>query len=140
MRRGEVWWALIDERRPVVILSGEESSEYRAIQVVEPATADEKRGYALLSGEEASDPRAVQIAVSAGTGIRAVGVEVAVGVLEGFPLGGVVRLALPRLGETNIPCTWLVTMTPGHLIERVGSLSPAQLDQLDNALGLAGIE
>lgn len=140
MRRGEVWWALIDERRPVVILSGDEASEIRAIQIVDPATADEKRGYALLSGEEASEPRAVQIAVSAGTGIRAVGVELAIGALEGFPLGGVVRLGLPRVGETNIPCTWLVTMTPNHLIERVGVLSPAKLGQLDNALRLAGIE
>jgi hypothetical protein len=40
MRRGEVWWAEFDERRPVVLLSGEDPSGFRAMQVVAPADTD----------------------------------------------------------------------------------------------------
>src|SRR5215469_12099151 len=40
MRRGEVWWAEFDERRPVVLLSGEDPSGFQAMQVVAPADAD----------------------------------------------------------------------------------------------------
>jgi hypothetical protein len=37
MRRGEVWWAEFDERRPVVLLSGEDPSGFQAMLVVAPA-------------------------------------------------------------------------------------------------------
>jgi mRNA interferase MazF len=37
MRRGEVWWVEFDERRPVVLLSEEGPSEFRAMQVLAPA-------------------------------------------------------------------------------------------------------
>ena len=40
MRRGEVWWAEFDERRPVVLLSGEDPSGFQAMQVVAPADTD----------------------------------------------------------------------------------------------------
>ena len=40
MRRGEVWWAEFGERRPVVLLSDEEPSGFRAMQVVAPADTD----------------------------------------------------------------------------------------------------
>jgi mRNA interferase MazF len=40
MRRGEVWWAEFDERRPVVLLSEDEPSGFRAMQVVAPADSD----------------------------------------------------------------------------------------------------
>lgn len=40
MRRGEVWWAEFDERRPVVLLSEEDPSGFRAMQVVAPADTD----------------------------------------------------------------------------------------------------
>jgi len=40
MRRGEVWWAEFDERRPVVLLSAEDPSGFRAMQVVAPADTD----------------------------------------------------------------------------------------------------
>ena len=33
MRRGEVWWAEFDERRPVVLLSGEDASGFQAMWV-----------------------------------------------------------------------------------------------------------
>ena len=61
MRRGEIWWVDFDERRPVVLLSDEESSAFQAMQVVEPAGVD-------MSG---------------------LGVEVAVGAPEGLPFDGV---------------------------------------------------
>src|SRR5690349_21200533 len=70
MRRGEVWWVEFDERRPVVLLSEEGPSGFRAMQVVAPA----------------------------GAGISGLGVEVAVGVLEGLPFEGVLRLVFPAPG------------------------------------------
>lgn len=139
MERGEVWWALVDERRAVVLLSGEEAGELRAMQIVAPATVDERRGFVILSGEEAVDsPTMRQVVAAAGADIGAVGVEVGIGASEGLPHEGVVRVALPRDG--HIFCTWLVTLTRAYLIEQAGALSPAKLAQLDNALRLARIE
>jgi len=108
MRRGEVWWAEFDERRPVVLLSEEGPSGFRAMQVVAPA----------------------------GAGISGLGLEVAVGVLEGLPFEGVLRVVFPGLGFT--PCTWLTTLSRGDLIERAGVLSPAKLSEIDEALRAAG--
>ena len=136
MKRGEVWWALLDGRSPVVLLSGAQEPEIRAMQIVAPATAEERRGFLLLSGEQATDPDALRAAADAD--VRAVGVEVEFGAEEGLPEPGVVRVALPQAGK--IFCTWLVTLTPDYLAEQSGSLSPAKLDQLTNALRLAGIE
>ncbi|MEU6236695.1 type II toxin-antitoxin system PemK/MazF family toxin [Kitasatospora sp. NPDC047058] len=110
MQRGEVWWVDFDERRPVVLLSGDEASGFRAMQVVAPA----------------------------GTEISGVAVEVAVGAPEGLPLGGVLRVALPRPGL--VPCTWLVTLAREDLIERVGALSSAKLDEIKDALRAGGLE
>ncbi|NGN93052.1 type II toxin-antitoxin system PemK/MazF family toxin [Nocardioides sp. KC13] len=70
MQRGEVWWVEFDERRPVVLLSGDDGSGIEVMQVVAPAGVD-------LAG---------------------LGVEVAVG--EGLPCEGVLRVALPRPGFT----------------------------------------
>ena len=108
MRRGEVWWVEFDERRPVVLLSEEGPSGFRAMQVVAPAAA----------------------------GISGLGVEVAVGVLEGLPFEGVLRLVFPRAGFT--PCTWLTTLSRDDLIERAGALSPAKLSEIGDALRAAG--
>jgi mRNA interferase MazF len=139
VERGEVWWALIDERCAVVLLSGEEASEFRAMQVVAPATTDEKRGFVVLSGDEVSDPRAMQQVVApVGSGVGGVGVEVEIGTHEGLPHEGVVRVALPRDG--HVFCTWLVTLTRDDLIERAGALSSVKLGQLEDALRLAGLE
>ncbi|MEV6967144.1 hypothetical protein AB0M47_18750 [Hamadaea sp. NPDC051192] len=139
MERGEVWWAFIGERCPIVLLSGGDEPELRAMHIVAPATADEKHGYVVLSGEQAADPRVVQqVLDSADSGIGGVGVEVAIGPHEGLPHDGVVRMALPRDGR--IFCTWLVTLTRQSLLERAGRLSGPKLDQLGNALRLARIE
>ncbi|QKW48538.1 type II toxin-antitoxin system PemK/MazF family toxin [Streptomyces buecherae] len=108
MRYGEVWWVDFDERRPVVLLSGDEASGLRAMQVVAPAGVD----------------------------ISGLGVEVAVGVAEELPFEGVLRFAFPRPGLT--PCTWLTTVSRDDLVERVGVLSSAKLSEIEDALRVAG--
>ena len=104
MRRGEVWWVEFDERRPVVLLSGEDPSGFRVMQVVAPADTD----------------------------ISGLGIEVAVGVQEGLPFDGVLRFAFPWPGFT--PCTWLTTLSRDDLIERAGAVSAAKLSEIDDAL------
>ena len=104
MRRGEVWWAEFDERRPVVLLSGEDPSGFRAMQVVAPADTD----------------------------ISGLGTEVAVGAKEGLPFDGVLRFVFPLPGFT--PCTWLTTLSREDLIERAGAVSAAKLSEIDDAL------
>src|SRR6478752_5080316 len=104
MRRGEVWWAEFDERRPVVLLSGEDPSGFRAMQVVAPADTD----------------------------ISGLGTEVAVGAREGLPFDGVLRFVFPLPGFT--PCTWLTTLNREDLIERAGAVSTAKLSEIDDAL------
>ncbi|AUH44626.1 type II toxin-antitoxin system PemK/MazF family toxin [Streptomyces sp. CMB-StM0423] len=108
MQRGEVWWVDFDERRPVVLLSDDESSGFQAMQVVAPAGVD----------------------------ISGLGVEVAVGAREGLPFEGVLRFAFLRPGFT--PCTWLTTVARDDLIERVGVLSAAKLSEVGEALRAAG--
>jgi len=108
VKRGEVWWVEFDERRPVVLLSEDESAKFVAMQVVAPADAD----------------------------ISDLGVEVAVGVREGLPFEGVLRFGFPWPGFT--PCTWLTTLRREDLIERAGVLSAAKLSEIDDALGAAG--
>jgi len=46
MRRGEVWWAEVDKRRPVVLLSRNEAYAVRELVVAAPATTS-IRGYAV---------------------------------------------------------------------------------------------
>src|SRR5215469_12762079 len=104
MRRGEVWWAEFDERRPVVLLSGEDPSGFRAMQVVAPADTD----------------------------ISGLGIEVAVGAHEGLPFDGVLRFVFPLPGFT--PCTWLTTLNREDLIERAGAVSAATLSEIGHAL------
>ncbi|GAA4554611.1 type II toxin-antitoxin system PemK/MazF family toxin [Streptomyces collinus] len=106
MQRGEVWWVEFDERRLVVLLSGDEASGIRVMQVVAPAGVD----------------------------ISGLGVEVVVGAMEGLPFEGVLRFALPRPGFT--PCTWLTTVSRDDLIERAGALSSAKLSEIEDALRL----
>ena len=104
MRRGDVWWVEFDERRPVVLLSGEDPSGFRAMQVVAPADYD-------ISGW---------------------GIEVAIGVQEGLPFDGVLRWAFPHPG--SIPCTSLTTLSRDDLIEQAGAVSVAKLSEIDDAL------
>lgn len=110
MERGEVWWVLFDEKRPVVLLAPDGPGQMRAMQVVPPADTD-------LTG---------------------VGVEVRLGRDEGLAEEGVVRVVLPR--PEFVPCTWLATVSREDLIEQAGRLSPAKLQELTDALRLAELE
>ncbi|MFI7396301.1 type II toxin-antitoxin system PemK/MazF family toxin [Streptomyces tendae] len=109
MQRGEVWWAEFDERRLVVLLSGDDESGIRVMQVVAPAGVD----------------------------ISGLGVEVRVGATDGLPCEGVLRFALPRPGFT--PCAWLTTVARDDLIERAGVLSSPKLSEIEDALRLGGL-
>jgi len=104
MRRGEIWWAELDERRPVVLLSGEGPSGFLAMPVVAPADTD----------------------------ITGLGTEVEVGVEEGLPFDGVLRFVFPRPGFT--PCTWLTTVSRDDLTEQAGAVPAAKLSEIDDAL------
>jgi mRNA interferase MazF len=108
VQRGEVWWVEFDERRLVVLLSADDASGIRAMQVVAPAGVD----------------------------ISGLGVEVQVGAMEGLPFEGVLRFAFPRPGFT--PCTWLTTVSGDDLIERAGVLPSAKLSEIEDALCLGG--
>ncbi|MEU0689384.1 type II toxin-antitoxin system PemK/MazF family toxin [Streptomyces uncialis] len=108
MQRGEVWWVEFDQRRPFVLLSVDDASGIRAMQVVAPAGVD----------------------------ISGLGVEVRVGAMEGLPFEGVLRFAFARPGLT--PCTWLTTVARDDLIERAGVLPPAKLSEIEDALRLGG--
>ncbi|MEK0098768.1 type II toxin-antitoxin system PemK/MazF family toxin [Streptomyces sp. A475] len=107
MQRGEVWWVEFDERRLVVLLSGDGASGIRVMQIVAPADVD----------------------------VSDLGIEVTVGAMEGLPLEGVLRVAFPRPGFT--PCTWLTTVSRDDLIEQAGVLSFAKLSEIEDALRLA---
>ena len=54
MKRGEVWWARVDERCPVVLLSPDGADKVRAIMIVAPARTN-------------IDGLAVEIAIRMGT-------------------------------------------------------------------------
>jgi mRNA interferase MazF len=106
MQRGEVWWVEFDERRPVVLLSGDDGSGCQAVQVVEAADVS----------------------------IEGLCVEVPVGTAEGLPFEGVLRFAFPNPGYT--PCTWLTTLSSGDLIEQAGTLPDAKVAEIEDAIRL----
>jgi mRNA interferase MazF len=123
MGSGEVWWARLDGRTPVVLLGGG-----KAVRIVEPATDEQKRGFVVLTGAEAADDeiRERMLAASAAT---ATGAEVEI---EGL---GVVRVAFPRAGK--IFCTWETTLTDDDLISRIAVLPPEIRRQLETVMRLA---
>jgi mRNA interferase MazF len=98
---------MFDERRPVVLLSGDERSDFQAIQIVPPSGMD----------------------------ISGLGVEVPVGAVEGIPYEGVVRLVFPH--PDFLFCTWLTSVSADSLLERAGTLPPAKLGEIDEALRLS---
>ena len=125
-----MWRVDLDGLQPVVLLGVDEpgGAVLRAIQVVPPATAEQKRGFSFLNPDE--------LPAGTGHGSGITGIEVPIGAEVGLDPAGVVRLALPH--EGRIFCTWQVTLTAEHLVERVGALSPAAMRRLDHALRLAG--
>ncbi|MBI2390791.1 MAG: type II toxin-antitoxin system PemK/MazF family toxin [Deltaproteobacteria bacterium] len=63
MRRGEIWWAALDEKRPVVLVSRDEAYAVRAMVIAAPVS----------------------------TTVRGFAVEVKVGPAEGLPRTGVIN-------------------------------------------------
>jgi mRNA interferase MazF len=139
MERGELWWAHVDDKRPVVLLSGGAGPQFRAVQIVAPATPAEKQRFVLMTGEQAVDAdQRRRIVEAAGPQARAIGIEVFFGAQEGLAEEGVVRMALPMDGK--IFCTWMLSLGGEYLIERIGILSPAKQRELDVAMELSGAE
>ncbi len=137
MKRGEIWWAALDDECPVVLLSDGPGPEFRVVRIVAPATAAEKQGFVLMSGEQAVDAdERRRIVESGGPDVRAIGIEVFIGTQEGLAEPGVVRVALPL--NSKIFCTWLLSLGADYLIERIGVLSPLKLRELDLAMELSG--
>ena len=136
MERGEIWWAQLDGERPVVLLQGGAGPDFRAMQIVEPATPEQRLGFVLMSGEQAVDvDERRRVVEEAGPDPRAIGIEVFFGAEEGLAECGVVRVALPQDGK--IFCTWSTTVSEASLIKRIGTLTPAKQHELDVALALA---
>jgi mRNA interferase MazF len=46
VKRGEVWWARVDKRRPVVLISRDEAYDVRALVIAAPVTTT-VRSYAV---------------------------------------------------------------------------------------------
>jgi mRNA interferase MazF len=139
MERGELWWAHVDDKRPVVLLSGGAGPQFRAVQIVAPATPAEKQRFVLMTGEQAVDAdQRRRIVEAAGPQARAIGIEVFFGAQEGLAEEGVVRMALPMDGK--IFCTWMLSLGGEYLIERIGILSPEKQRELDVAMELSGAE
>jgi mRNA interferase MazF len=137
VERGELWWAQIDGKRPVVLLQGGAGPDFLAMQIVEPATPEQKVGFVLMSGQQATDvDERRRIVEEAGPDSRAIGIEVFFGAKEGLAETGVVRVALPQDGK--IFCTWSTTVSEESLIKRIGTLTPAKQHELEVALALAG--
>ena len=137
MKRGELWWVALSDKRPVVLLSDGADKKFCAVQIVPPATATEKLGFVLMSGEQAADANErCRIIEAAGPHVRAIGIEVFLGTQEGLATEGVVRVALPRSGK--IFCTWTLSLGWIDLIQRIGVLSPSKQNELDVALELSG--
>ncbi|MBL7261759.1 hypothetical protein [Paractinoplanes lichenicola] len=135
MERGEIWMADVDGPVPIVLLSSDPTdgeTEFRGMQIVPAATPEQRRGFVFLDPAEldqvewSSRPAAEPIA----------GIEVPIGEEEGLTPAGVLRVALPRDGQ--IFCTWEVTVTADHLVDRVGRLSAGKLRMVSEALRLSG--
>ncbi len=92
----------------------------------------------LLSDEQPSGFAVVQVVAPAPTDITGVAAEVALGHVEGLPVEGVVRVALPRPGV--VPCTWLMTLARSDLLERAASLPLAKVEEIMGLLHLAGLD
>jgi mRNA interferase MazF len=97
------------ERCPVVLLSSPDGDVIRAILVVAPAERTLEQF-----------------------------IEIPIGVSEGLPFDGVVRIAFPEPGF--LPCNWLVTLSARGLLQRIGALSQEKRRSLDDALRRAELE
>ena len=91
------------------------------------AAFDHLRPVVVLSRLDNDDLRCVVAVEPANQDISGVAVEVDLGLH-----GHVVRVALPRPGQIN--CTWVLTASPEDLVEKVGSLTSAKLNEVENLI------
>ena len=91
------------------------------------AAFDYLRPVVVLSRLDNDDLRCVVAVDPANEDISGVAVEVDLGLN-----GHVVRVALPRSGQIN--CTWVLTSSQEDLIEKVGTLSSAKLNEVENLI------
>jgi mRNA interferase MazF len=91
------------------------------------AAFDHLRPVVVLSRLDNDDLRCVVAVEPAKEDISGVAVEVDLGLN-----GHVVRVALPRPGQIN--CTWVFTSPQEHLVEKVGTLSSAKLEEVENLI------
>ena len=88
---------------------------------------DHLRPVVVLSRLDNDDLRCVVAVEPANEDISGVAMEVDLG-LDGY----VVRVALPRPGQIN--CTWVLTSSQEELLEKVGTVSSATLDEVENLI------
>jgi mRNA interferase MazF len=88
---------------------------------------DHLRPVVVLSRLDNDDLRCVVAVEPASEDISGVAVEVDLG-LNGY----VVRVALPRPGQIN--CTWILTSSQEDLVEKVGTLTSAKLNEVENLI------
>jgi mRNA interferase MazF len=91
------------------------------------AAFDHLRPVVVLSRLDNDDLRCVVAVEPANEDISGVAVEVDLG-LNGY----VVRVALPRPGQIN--CTWVLTSSQEDLVEKVGTLTSAKLNEVENLI------
>jgi mRNA interferase MazF len=91
------------------------------------AAFDRLRPVVVLSRLDNDDLRCVVAVEPANEDISGVAVEVDFGLS-----GHVVRVALPRPGQIN--CTWVLTSSQEDLVEKLGTLSSAKLNEVENLI------
>jgi len=91
------------------------------------ASFDHLRPVVVLSRLDNDDLRCMVAVEPANEDISGVAVEVDLGLN-----GQVVRVALPRPGQIN--CTWVLNSSQEDLIEKVGTLSSAKLNEVENLI------
>lgn len=91
------------------------------------AAFDRLRPVIVLSRLDNGDLRCVVAVEPASEDISGVAAEVAIGFSD-----YVVRVALPRSGQIN--CTWVFTSAQVDLVENLGSLSSAKLEEVENLI------
>lgn len=91
------------------------------------AAFDSLRPVVVLSRLSNNDCRCVVAVEPANEDISGVAVEVALGFSD-----YVVRVALPRSGQIN--CTWVLTLSQEHLVENLGSLTSAKVQDVESLI------
>lgn len=91
------------------------------------APFDHVRPVVVLARLDNDDLLCVVAVEAANEDISAMAMEVDLG-LDGH----VVRIALPRPGKIN--CTWVLSLSQEDLVEKLGTLSSAKLNEVENLI------